>query len=133
MKELKENIPMLVRSAEQIHYYLWIVDTCTDNGVPIKVQDAMTISAFAINLALLDQCATSIADDGMMMEMRGDRGTHNIGKVNPAVALQKEAQTALRFYFKEFQMSPNSRGSSLTVIPPTGGAGKKQNDGFDKV
>ena len=130
MQELKDDIPQLIRSAEQLYYYIWIVDACTDNGVPIKAQDAMAIATFAINLALLDECAESISKDGMMMKMQGDRGTHNIGKVNPAVALQKEAQTALRFYFKEFQMSPSSRGNNGTHIPnPRSG----KDDGFDDV
>ena len=128
MKELLDNIPQLISSPEQLYYYDWIVNSCTTNKVAIRAQDAMSIATFAINLALLDKCAESIATDGMMMEMRGDRGTHNIGKVNPAVALQKEAQTALRFYFKEFQMSPSSRGSSLTTPPRVG-----EGDGFDDL
>lgn len=128
MQELKENVPKLVRSSEQLYYYMWIVDLLTDNGVAVKLQDAPAIAAFAINLALLDSCAHSIADEGMTLHVRGDRGM--ITKVNPAIALQKEAQTALRFYFKEFQMSPNSRGSNLTTPPnPTG----KDNDGFNDL
>lgn len=128
MQELKENIPQLVRSDEQIYYYNWIVDLLNDNDVPIKLQDAPAIATFALNLALLDECASSISQHGMMMEVQGDR--HMISKVNPAVALQKEAQTALRFYYKEFQLSPNSRGSGGTHIPnPKAG----KDDGFDDV
>lgn len=128
MQELKENMPALVRSEEQIFYYIWIVDLLTNNGVAIKLQDAPALAAFAINLALLDSCAFSIADEGMTLHVRGDRGM--ITKVNPAIALQKEAQTALRFYFKEFQMSPNSRGSNLAIPPSPKG---KDNDGFDDL
>ena len=130
MIELIENTPVMLRTQAQIDYYIWIVTLLNDNDVPIKLQDAPALATFAINLALLDQCATSIAEDGMMMEMRGDRGTHNIGKVNPAVALQKEAQTALRFYFKEFQMSPSSRGNGGMNLPNPKG---KDDDGFGKL
>ena len=127
MQELKENIPQLIRSDEQMFYYLWVVDLLTDNGVPIKLQDAPAIAAFAINLALLDSCAFSIADEGMTLHVEGDRGM--ITKVNPAIALQKEAQTALRFYFKEFNMSPSSRGSN--ILNPNGFTGNK--DEFEDI
>lgn len=126
MTELKENIPRLITSDEQLHYYNWIVDTCYNEDVAIKDQDAMAIATFAINLALLDECASSIAQDGMMMNVQGDR--HEITKVNPAVAMQKEAQTALRFYFKEFHMSPSSRGNNSINVPSP-----KNKSGLDRL
>ena len=129
MQELTGNIPVMLRSDEQISYYLWIITLCEENDVAIRAQDAPALAAFAINLSLLDECAASIAKEGMMMmDMQGDR--NKISKVNPAIALQKEAQTALRFYFKEFQMSPTSRGGNSGLqLPPKGDKG----DGFDKL
>lgn len=128
MKELIDNPPEMLRTTEQITYFIWVVELLTDNGVAIKAQDAPSLATFAINLALLDECAESIASEGMMLRVEGDRGI--VSKMNPAVAMQKEAQTALRFYFKEFQMSPTSRGSSGGDfhLPKKGAS-----DGFDQL
>lgn len=115
MNDIRDNPPDFIRTATQNSYYQQIIDRLEENGVAIKTQDVFSLGALAMNLALIDSCAESIEDDGMMMDVQGDR--HVIKKVNPAVALQKEAQTAVRFYFKEFQMSPTSRGNSVTHIP----------------
>lgn len=126
--ELLKNPPEMLRTEEQLSYFLWLVELLNDNDVPIKEQDAPALATFAINLALLDDCAESISREGSMLHVEGDRGM--VTKVNPAVALQKEAQTALRFYFKEFQMSPNSRGTGGLHVP---NSKLKGDDGFDKV
>ena len=123
---IKKNPPDFVRTQEQISYFTQLVDSLEADGVAVRPSDVYSLGAFAVNLALLDQCMDSIAEDGMVMKVRGDRGV--ITKTNPAVAMQKEAQVAIRSYFKEFQMTPNSRGSQLTA--PLSG---KQDDGFDDV
>ena len=111
MQSLKDNAPQFLRTQDQIMYYVQVIDLLVDAQVPIRDQDSFAIGTLALNLALLDECADSIAEDGMMMRVQGDRAT--VSKVNPAVAMQKEAQTALRFYFDRFQMSPNSRGNTI--------------------
>lgn len=124
---IRENPPRFIQTERQLHYYEALYDKLEENGVAITSQDTHSLGMFAMNLAIVEECAESIAENGMMMEVQGDR--YMITKVNPAVTMQKEAQTAIRFYVKEFQMSPNSRGNGL-IVPPSGiGA----NDGFDKV
>ncbi len=116
MQSLKNSIPNFLRTDEQIGYYNEVIDTLVLAQTPIRDQDCYSIGMLALNLALMDDCANSIAEHGMMMQVRGDRAV--ISKVNPAVALQKEAQTALRFYFDRFQMSPNSRGNIGSGLTP---------------
>ena len=50
-----------------------------------------------------------------MVKVQGDRNV--ISKPNPALALQKEAQTSVRFYYKELGMTPNSRANGFVVNP----------------
>jgi len=107
---LKQSSPAFIRSQKQIQYYCQSIDLLVDAGIAIRDQDIYSIGMMAMNLALIDDCAESLERDGMMMEVEGDRGY--VTKTNPAVAMQKEAQTALRFYFDRFQMSPHSRGNS---------------------
>lgn len=129
MSDLRNNPPDFIRNDAQISYYEQIIDKLEDNGVPVKSQDSFSIGMFAVNLALIDFCVTSIMDDGATLYVEGDRGM--VTKVNPCVAMQKEAQTAVRFYFKEFHMSPTSRGTK-GFSPPVGGKDKTDSV-LDKV
>lgn len=129
MDSLKDNPPNFLRSPAQLGYYVDVVDILVEAGTAIRDQDCFSIGMLALNLSLMDDCATSIDEEGMMMTMDGDRG--RVSKVNPAVAMQKEAQTALRFYFDRFQMSPNSRGNAIGggLNPKS----KKDEDGIGSI
>lgn len=123
--------PKFVREPEEIYYYAKVLKDLEDNNIAIQDQDAYGLGMLAINLALVDACVESINKKGMHISVQGDRNV--IRKVNPAIALQKDAQTAIRHYLKEFQMSPNSRkeGSGF-------GSGKPKNkdaesDDFSQV
>ena len=111
MDSLKKNPPSFLRTQDQFTYYIQVIDLLVLAQVPIRDQDSFAIGTLALNLALLDECAESIDTDGMMMNVNNGRG--GVQKVNPAVAMQKEAQTALRYYYDRFQMSPSSRGNSI--------------------
>lgn len=111
MESLKNNPPAFLRSNEQLTYYFDLIDTMVLAKTPIRDQDSYAIGLMALNLCLMDDCATTLEEDGMMMRVSGDRGI--VSKINPAVSLQKDAQTALRYYFDRFQMSPSSRGNSI--------------------
>ena len=130
MQELKDDMPEMLRGDREQYYYIYLVDLLVNNDVAIKLQDAPALAAFAICLATLDECSESIANDGMMMRVQGDR--HQISKINPAIAMQKSAMIELRTFFREFQMSPNSRGSlGAGGGLPNPNSGK--DDGFDKL
>ena len=72
------------------------------------------MGTLAINLALIDECMISLDTIGAIIESDTEKGTTR--KANPCLQLLRDAQLAVRAYFKEFQMSPNSRSNSL-VIP----------------
>jgi len=128
MQELKESPPDFVCTVEQKQYYEQIIDLLDENGVVLKTQDKFALGTLAINLALIQLCVEEIQENGMTMKVMGDRKSM-ITKVNPAIALQKDAQTAVRFYYKEFQMSPNSRGNGMSLP----GGRKDNSDGFNDL
>ena len=132
MDYLKDNPPRFIRTHDQIEYYVEVIDLFVDNGIPIRDQDIFAIGTLALNLALLDECSVSISEDGMMMETQGDRNI--VTKVNPAVAMQKEAQGALRYYFDRFLMTPSARkASALTGAGNDQPKGKKDADGINSI
>ena len=97
MSFIRENPPPLINSEQELFYYEYICDQLNDNNVPVKNQDALTIGVFAANLAMIDECNKSISEDGMMMEVQGDR--NKISRTNPAIALRDKCEIAVRFYF----------------------------------
>jgi len=84
----------------------------------------------AINYAAIDMAQHEIDMNGIMMDVQGSE-RHMIAKANPAINVLKDAQANIRFYIKEFQMSPQSRGKGFNL---SGGSGvRPQDDGFDAV
>ena len=128
MKKFSIKPPRFVSTKDELYYYDVLLSVLEESNTALQDQDAIGLGTFAINLALLDTCTESIIKDGMHVSVQGDRNM--VRKVNPAIALQKEAQTAIRFWTKEFQMSPNSRGSGSL-----GGAGvkKPKGDRFEEI
>lgn len=129
MQELKQKPPDFLKHKSELAYYHSIIDLLTDNDIPILAQDSYALGTFATNLYLLEICSQEIIDNGVMLNVNGDRGM--ITKVNPAISLQKDVQTALRFYYVKFQMTPDSRGKGLTITP--GSLKGKDTDGFEGV
>ena len=129
MKELVNNPPPFVRTTEALGYYHDILGRLVENDVPLKSQDSFGIGTMAINYAAIDAAQESIEEYGMMMDVQGgDR--HMIAKVNPAVNVLKDAQANVRFYIKEFQMSPQSRGKGFNL---SGSGSTNVDDGFGEV
>ena len=125
MSDIIDSPPPFIKTDNQYNYYNSVYTLLIDNGVPLKSQDKYALGMLAYNLAMIDYCSDSIETDGLMMDKQGDR--HIIAKKNPAIEMQKEAQTAVRHYFTQFQMSPNSRGSVLNPgIGPSKGAAKSE-------
>lgn len=126
-QNIRNSWPEFIVTELQVNYYQQMYDKIEDNGTPIQDTDIYALGMLALNMALVDQCNESIQISGMNMEYRGDRKM--VLKRNPALDILKDAQAAVRFYLKEFKMTPNSRGKQL-------GDGNKpgsQSDGFDKV
>ena len=64
--------------------------------------------------------------------MLGVKGSerHMIAKANPAITALKDAQANIRFYLKEFQMTPQSRGKGFNL---SGTGSSNKDDGFGDV
>ena len=120
------NYPDFIRTDLQRQYYNGMYDKIKSNGTVMTGVDSYALGMLSFNLALVDECAWSIDREGLTLEVQGDRNV--ITKKNPALEVLKDAQSAVRFYLKEFGMTPNSRGKELNPQ-----ANNESNDGFDKV
>ena len=120
--------PKFIRTDLQLQYYRDTLQKIKKNGTVLQNVDADGLGMLALNLAIVDECMADIADKGIHIEVQGDRNV--VTKKNPAVDMLDKAQSAIRFYLKEFKMTPNSRGKTL------GGGGnpaERDDDEFDKV
>ena len=107
--------PLFVRTREQKKYFKAVLAELNINKVDIKTSDRFAHGTLAINLALIDQSMISLAENGTVMESATEKGVTR--KANPALKMLSEAQLAVRAYYKEFQMSPNSRASNSYSLP----------------
>jgi hypothetical protein len=121
---IRDGYPNFIITELQIFYYQSMYDQIKDNGTVIQSVDTYGLGMLAFNMALVDDCNCSIANNGMNMEYQGDRKM--VLKRNPALDVLKDAQAAVRFYLKEFKMTPTSRGKVLS-------GGNNSDDGFDDV
>lgn len=124
---LREAYPNFIKDTVEIHYYETMHDQIKANGTLMQTSDANALGMLAFNLALIDKCNFSIATKGMNMMVPGDR--KRIMKRNPALDVLKDAQAAVRFYLKEFKMTPGSRGNH----GGNGGVQTSTEDNFDDV
>lgn len=124
---MRNTWPEFIITELQVKYYQQMYGKIEDNGTPIQETDVYALGMLALNMALVDECNESIQMYGMSMEYRGDRKM--VLKRNPALDILKDAQAAVRFYLKEFKMTPNSRGRQLGGGTTPG----QQNDGFEGV
>jgi P27 family predicted phage terminase small subunit len=124
---VKDGYPNFVRSELQVFYYQAMYEQIVSNSTILKSVDSYGLGMLAINLALIDECNLSIETTGMNNEYQGDRKM--VLKRNPALDVLKDAQAAVRFYLKEFNMTPASRSKILSPGGPMG----KQDDGFDEI
>lgn len=114
--DLRRAYPNFIKNDLEIHYYETMHDQIALNGTLMLSTDANALGMLAFNLALIDRCNWSISKKGMNMEYRGDRKM--VLKRNPALDVLKDAQAAVRFYMKEFKMTPGSRGNNSGITPP---------------
>jgi|TARA_R110000744_G_scaffold331953_1_gene437379 hypothetical protein len=121
---IRDAYPNFIITELQVFYYQSMYDQIKDNGTVVTSVDTYGLGMLAFNMALVDDCNYSIANKGMNMEYQGDRKM--VLKRNPALDVLKDAQAAVRFYLKEFKMTPTSRGNVLSVS-------NNSDDGFDEV
>jgi phage terminase small subunit len=107
--------PLFVRTREQKKYFKAVLTELNENNIELKSIDTFALGTLAINLALIDESMISLAKDGAVMESATEKGTTR--KKNPSLDLLRDAQLAVRAYYKEFQMSPNSRANNGYSLP----------------
>ncbi len=114
MTELTLTYPIFVRSEEQQEYYNQIIDKLTRSNGGIDDRDEYAIGMLSVALALVDFCTNDIHENGMMIEVQGDRNV--ISKQNPSLRLLEQANRDLKFYLKELGLTPTSRTTDNVAI-----------------
>lgn len=121
------NYPNFIRDDLEIKYFDQSYNRIKENGTIILSTDFDSLGMLAYNLSLVDKCNFAIARQGMNILVPGDR--KRIMKRNPALDVLKDAQAAVRFWSKEFKMTPNSRGNQGGL----GGIKSGTVDNFDDI
>lgn len=122
---IREQYPPFVATEKQIQYYKALFDDLEANDIPMQTQDRFSLGMLAINMCLIEEYASDIAENGATMDVTGDRGVP-ITKSNPAVNALKDAQNMVAKLLKEFKMTPTSRGAKVAS-----GKMDKEPDAFD--
>lgn len=112
---MKIKPPLFVRTPEQKKYFKAVLAELNANNIELKTIDTFALGTLAINLALIDESMISLAEDGAIMESATEKGITR--KANPCLGLLRDAQLAVRAFYKEFQMSPSSRASNGYNLP----------------
>lgn len=112
---MKIKPPLFVRTPEQKKYFKAVLAELNANNIELKTIDTFALGTLAINLALIDESMVSLDRDGAVMESCTEKGMTR--KANPCLGLLRDAQLAVRAFYKEFQMSPNSRAGTGYNLP----------------
>ena len=122
---LIKEMPKFIQSSLEKRYYKGLLNKIRDNGNIMQVVDAYGLGMLAMNLALVDGCRADIRERGIDITVQGDRNV--VTKKNSSVDVLKDAQAAVRFYLKEFNMTPSSRRLGIDSVA------RPIDDGFDLV
>lgn len=110
MSEIKKNPPASVVSKEHRKQYNTLYDDISENGTILRYDDRHMLGELAVTLVEMAECREDIAINGRMMTVQGDR--NEVTKKNPSVDILLKLQVHVKALFKEFNMSPNTRGKT---------------------
>lgn len=125
IETLIKQQPKFLQTALEKRYYRAVVNKIRDNGQIMQVVDCYGIGMLALNLALVEECRKDIRKRGVDVTVQGDRNI--VTKKNSSLEVLKDAQSAIKYYLKEFNMTPASRGKGFET------GVKIEDDGFDLV
>lgn len=125
MSEVKNNPPASIVTEQEIEMYETLFDDIKASGASIQFEDRHALGELAASLVDMAICREVIRE-GTTMEVQGDRNT--VTKPKPEVAMLQKLQVHVKAMFREFNLTPNSRGSK-------GGKGgaASGDDGFGKI
>ena len=111
-------------SDEEYQTYCTLHDDITENGGTLKYEDRHALGELAASLVDMAICRKEIRA-GTTSEVQGDR--NKVTKPKPEVAMLQKLQVHVKAMFREFNLTPNSRG-----VKGTPGGGLKD-DGFGEI
>jgi len=126
MSEIKKNPPASVVSEQHLLQYNTLYDDIADNGTVLRYDDRHMLGELAVTLVEMAECREDIARNGRMLTVQGDR--NEVTKKNPSVDILLKLQVHVKALFKEFNMSPNTRGKTSVGIESA-----NTDDGFGGV
>lgn len=127
MTTIRDNPPASIAGQDELKLYQELYDDIVDNGGQLRFDDRYALAELAITLVEMNRCREDIRINGTMMELTGERG-NPVTKRNPAVEILQRAQTHAKALFKEFKLTPMSRGRQ-----PAGVENGRAEDGWGEV
>lgn len=126
---IRENPPSSVSTFAEEDKYRTLYDDITNNGVILQYHHRHALGELACMLVEMERLRESLREDGVWMEVSGDKGS-TIRKRNPAQDALDKLRTQTTRYFREFRMTPGSAGKTMSV---PGQGSDKTEDGWDDV
>ena len=105
--------PDYVKTTLEMRYWRKLLAVLQERGTPVQAIDHYALGMLACNLATVEECREDLRENGIHVEVSGDRG-HIVRKRNPSFDLLKESQAQVKHYLSQFKMSPASRGVELS-------------------
>lgn len=128
INEIRDLPPSFIRTEDELKYYHELYDILIKNGQAIEERDKFGLGMLAFNYAQVDTLSLELVN-GVHLQVQGDRQI--VSKKNPAIDAMEKVQQQIKFWSKEFRMTPNSRGKTLTGSIPNGG--KKTHSVLDRI
>lgn len=128
LNEIRDIPPAFIRTENQEYYYREIYDVLIKNGQVVEERDKYGLGMLALNYAQVDELSEQMSE-GAFMTVNGDKG-NQVTKRNPAIDAMEKVQQQIKFWSKEFRMTPNSRGKTLSG---SAGQGNKKHSVLDRI
>lgn len=125
VKVTRDNPPASIVTEDELDMYQTLLDDITASGASLQFEDRHALGELAASLVDMAHCRNVIRE-GTTAQVQGDRNV--VTKPKPEVAMLQKLQVHVKAMFREFNLTPNSRGSK-------GGKGgaSGENDGFGKI
>lgn len=126
---IRENPPACVVSSADYDQYKTLYDDITANGVVLEEVDRHALGELATMLVEMQSLRQNLLTNGEFMEVNGDKG-NQVRKRNPSRDAIDKLRNQVKGYFREFKMTPSSRGK---VFGGVGSSGLDNDPEWDKV
>ena len=111
---VRDNPPASVVTSEELDQYKTLFDDITSNGVSLEDVDRHALGELATMLVEMNRLRQNLQTEGEAMTVNGDK-KNMVTKRNPARDAIDKLRTQVKGYFREFKMTPSSRGRQMGI------------------